>query len=363
MREAEIVKYFTRNVIPDGSQPFVIISSLRSFTVRGKGGVGEMPRICAKNHLAPSTLGRYLRDVSHSVPLTRYAWLSIAAALVTFAMKMTAWWLTGSVGLFSDGLESLVNLAAAVVALLTLRVAAMPADDDHAYGHTKVEYFASGVEGGLIVLAAVGIAWNAGSRLLHPEPLEAIGIGLWLSTGASLINLAVARSLHRVGRQAHSVALRADADHLMTDVWTSAAVIAAVGLVALTGWVVLDPLIGLALAAHIVLTGVRLVRQSMLGLMDTGLDEQDMAAVEAVLNRHRAEGVQFHALRTRQAGTWRFMSVHVLVPGEWTVSRGHELAERIEGELRERLPRLTALTHLEPVEDPASYEDEPVQRK
>lgn len=298
-----------------------------------------------------------------AVPLTRYAWLSIGAALVTFSMKMAAWWFTGSVGLLSDGLESLVNLAAAVIALITLRVAAIPADDDHAYGHTKVEYFSSGMEGGLIVLAAVGIAWTAMMRLMYPQPLEAVGLGLWLSTGASVINLAVARVLYRVGKKAHSVTLQADADHLMTDVWTSAAVILAVGLIALTGWQVMDPIIGLVLAAHIVFVGIRLVRQSLLGLMDTGLDGEDMAIVNAVLDRHRANGVQFHALRTRQAGAWRFMSVHVLVPGEWTVARGHELSEQIESELREMLPRLTALTHLEPVEDPASYEDVPEKRE
>jgi cation diffusion facilitator family transporter len=298
-----------------------------------------------------------------AIPLTRYAWLAIAAALVTFSLKMSAWWLTGSVGLLSDGLESLVNLAAAVIALISLRVAAIPADDDHAYGHTKVEYFSSGMEGGLIVLAAVGIAWTATSRLLHPEPLEAIGLGLWLSTGASLVNLAVARVLYRVGKKAHSITLQADAEHLMTDVWTSAAVIVAVALIALTGWQVMDPIIGLLLAAHIVFVGIRLVRKSLLGLMDTGLDPEDMAAVNEVLDSHRANGVQFHALRTRQAGAWRFMSVHVLVPGEWTVARGHELSEQIENELRERLPRLTALTHLEPVEDPASYEDVPEKRE
>ena len=298
-----------------------------------------------------------------SIPLTRYAWLSIAAALVTFALKMAAWWFTGSVGLLSDGLESLVNLAAAVIALVTLKVAATPADDDHAYGHTKVEYFSSGMEGGLIVLAAVGIAWTATTRLLHPEPLEAVGLGLWLSTGASLINLAVARVLSRVGKKAHSVTLQADADHLMTDVWTSVAVIVAVGLVALTGWHVLDPLIGLALAAHIVFVGIRLVRQALLGLMDTGLGEEDMAVLNEVLDRYRTGGVDFHALRTRQAGAWRFMSVHLLVPGDWTVTRGHELSEQIENELRERLPRLTALTHLEPVEDPVSYEDLPEKRE
>lgn len=300
--------------------------------------------------------------MSSSVPLTRYAWLSIAAAIATFGLKMAAWWFTGSVGLLSDGLESLVNLAAAVIALLTLRVAALPADDDHAYGHSKVEYFASGMEGGLIVLAAVGIAWSAGSRLLHPSPLESIGAGLWLSTVASVINLVVARILFRVGKSAHSLTLKADAEHLMTDVWTSVAVIVAVAGVAWTGWNILDPLIGLVLAGHIVFTGISLVRQSLLGLMDTGLPEEDMAVIRAVLDSHAGAGVKYHALRTRQAGAWRFMSVHVLVPGDWTIARGHELAEQIEGELRERLPRLTALTHLEPIEDPVSYEDVPLDR-
>ncbi|QIF03970.1 cation diffusion facilitator family transporter [Roseimicrobium sp. ORNL1] len=304
-----------------------------------------------------------MSSASSPVPLTHYAWLSIAAAVVTFTLKMTAWWFTGSVGLLSDGLESLVNFAAAVIALVALKVAAIPADDDHAYGHTKVEYFSSGMEGGLIVLAAVGIAWTAISRLVHPEPLEAIGLGLWLSTSASLINLAVAQVLYRVGKKEHSVTLQASGDHLMTDVWTSAAVIVAVGLVAFTGWQMLDPIIGLFLAGHIVFVGVRLVRQSLLGLMDTGLDAEDMAVVNEVLDHHRENGVQFHALRTRQAGAWRFMSVHVLVPGDWTVARGHELSEEIENELRERLPRLTALTHLEPVEDPVSYEDVPEKRE
>jgi cation diffusion facilitator family transporter len=295
-------------------------------------------------------------------PLTTYAWLSIAAAVTTLGLKLLAWWLTGSVGLLSDALESLVNLAAAVFALLALWVAARPPDDDHAFGHTKVEYFSSGIEGALILLASAGIAWNAIDRLMHPHPLHAIGIGLAVSVVASVVNLLTARVLMRAGRAAHSVTLQADAHHLMTDVWTSAAVVVGVALVAWTGWQWLDPVIGILLACHILGMGVRLVRESMLGLMDTGLPPEEMSAIQTVLDRYARDGVQHHALRTRQAGAWRFMSVHVLVPGDWTVSRGHQLAEELEDEIRSSVPRLTVLTHLEPLEDPASWNDVDLDR-
>ncbi|MFZ4766627.1 MAG: cation diffusion facilitator family transporter [Roseimicrobium sp.] len=294
--------------------------------------------------------------------LTRYAWLSILAALVTMGLKLVAWRLTGSVGLLSDALESLVNLAAAVLALLSLWVASRPPDDDHAFGHTKVEYFASGMEGALIMLAAAGIGWSALDRLWHPEPLASVGLGLSISAVASLVNLVVARVLMRAGREAHSVVLQADAHHLMTDVWTSVAVVIGVALVAGTGWLWLDPALGLALAGHIVWIGIRLVRESMLGLMDTGLPAEEMAAIHDVLAQYESQGVQHHALLTRQAGAWRFMSVHVLVPGEWTVTRGHELVEQLEKAIRSRVPRLTVLTHLEPLEDPASWEDVQLDR-
>jgi cation diffusion facilitator family transporter len=295
-------------------------------------------------------------------PLTTYAWLSIAAALTTLGLKLWAWWLTGSVGLLSDALESLVNLAAAIFALLALWVAARPPDDEHAFGHTKVEYFSSGIEGALILLASVGIAWNAIDRLMHPQPLHSLGIGLAVSVVASLVNLLTARVLMRAGRSAHSVTLQADAHHLMTDVWTSAAVVVGLALVAWTGWQWLDPVIGILLACHILGMGVRLMRESMLGLMDTGLPPEEMAAIQSVLDRYAREGVQHHALRTRQAGAWRFMSVHVLVPGDWSVSRGHELAEELEDEIRASVPRLTVLTHLEPLEDPASWNDVDLDR-
>lgn len=301
--------------------------------------------------------------MSSSSRLTNYAWLSIAAALATFFLKMAAWWLTGSVGLLSDGLESLVNLAAAIIALISLTVSKRPPDEDHAHGHTKAEYFASGMEGAMILLAAVGIGWQSGLHLIHPQPLESIGLGLWLAGFASVINLVVARILFRVARQSHSIALEADGQHLMTDVWTSVVVMTAVGLVSWTGWNWLDPLMGLAVAVHIIVMGVRLMRQSMLGLMDTSLPPEEMDAIRGVLSRYAADGLQYHALRTRVAGAWRFMSVHLLVPGGWTVARGHDLAEQIEREIRTMVPRLTVLTHLEPIEDPVSWEDVGLERE
>jgi len=294
--------------------------------------------------------------------ITRYAWLSIAVALVTLGMKLLAWWLTGSIGLLSDAVETVVNLVAGVIALLSLMVSAKPEDEDHAYGHTKVEYFASGMEGGMILIAAVGIAWNSVAHFLHPHPLERINVGVALTVAATVLNFIVARILFRAGKRERSVTLEADAHHLMTDVWTSITVVVAIGLVGWTGWLWLDPLMGVLLAFHILFIGAKLVRQSMLGLMDTGFPEEDMQAVRQVLESHSGEGMQYHALRTRQAGARRFMSVHLLVPGKWTVAEGHELVEQVEADLRARLPRLHVTTHLEPLEDPASWEDVGLER-
>jgi len=294
--------------------------------------------------------------------LARFAWLSIAAAVVTIGLKTTAWALTGSVGLLSDAAESVVNLVAAVTTLGMLTIAARPPDADHAYGHDKAEYFASGVEGGLIIVAAVAIAWSAVNRLLHPAPIEKLGLGLLISTGASLVNLAVARVLYRAGRKYRSIALEADAHHLMTDVWTSAGVLAGIGIVALTGWDRLDPIVAVAVAVNITWAGGKLVHRSALGLLDTALPADEQGAVQRVLDSHRGPEVQFHALRTRQAASRRFVSVHVLVPGAWSVSRGHGLLEQIEDEIRQALPSSTVLTHLEAIEDPASYADEMLDR-
>lgn len=289
--------------------------------------------------------------------LGRYAWLSIAAALATILLKGAAWWLTGSVGLLSDAMESLVNLAAAVVTLVMLALAARPPDEEHAFGYSKAEYFASGFEGMLIFVAAVAIAAAAIDRLITPRPITSVGVGVAISAVAAAVNLAVAVVLRRAGRQFQSIALDADARHLMTDVWTTAGVIVAVFLVAATGWQRLDPIVALAVAAHILWSGTTLVRRSFLGLLDRALPADERSAIEALLEGYRKDGVRFHALRTRQAAGRSFVSVHVLVPGAWTVQRGHDVLERIEADIRARLPTASVLTHLEPSEDPASFDD------
>jgi cation diffusion facilitator family transporter len=294
--------------------------------------------------------------------LTRFAWLSIAAALTTMALKALAWWITGSVGLLSDAMESLVNLAGALMALAMLTVAARPPDEDHPHGHGKAEYFSAGVEGALIVIAAVAIAVAAVDRLLHPRPLEQVGLGLLVSVAASLVNLGVALVLLRAARAHRSATLQANAHHLLTDVWTSAGVLVGVGAVTLTGWLVLDPLIALAVAVNIVVTGARILRDSVAGLMDAALPASELSLLRELLDRYAAEGIEYHALRTRQSGARRFVSVHVLVPPEWTVQQGHDLLERIEADIRRALPPVTVDTHLEPLGDPAALADQELQR-
>jgi cation diffusion facilitator family transporter len=294
--------------------------------------------------------------------LARFAWLSIAAAVVTILLKGVAWWLTGSVGLLSDALESFVNLGAALLALWLLTVAARPADAEHHFGHGKAEYFASGAEGGMILVAAASIATAALPRLLVPQPLAHVGVGLVVSAVASLVNLAVSRILVRAGKRHHSITLEADGQHLMTDVWTSVGVIAAVAAVAMTGWLRLDPLIALAVAAYIAWVGIGLIRRSVHGLMDYSLSAEENARVTGVLERFCIEGVAYHALRTRQAGHRRFVNFHLLVPGAWTVERGHELLEQIEAAIREAIPHANVLGHLEPVEHPSSYADMELDR-
>jgi cation diffusion facilitator family transporter len=294
--------------------------------------------------------------------LTRYAWLSIAAAIATIILKGTASWMTGSVGLLSDAIESFVNLAAAMMALWILTLAASPADDRHAFGHSKAEYFSSAFEGLLIVFAALSIIWAAVDRLSHPQPLESVGIGLAVSVAASVVNLLVARILLKVGREQHSIVLEADAHHLITDVWTSGGVLVGVGLVWVTGWLWLDPVIAIFVALNIVWTGWQLMHRSAEGLMDISLPPEKIAAIEAVLNSYREQGLDFHALRTRQAGSRAFVSVHVLVPGQWAVKEAHDWAERIERDIRKAVPRVNVITHLEPLEDPVSMLDQDLDR-
>ena len=295
--------------------------------------------------------------------LERFAWLSIGAALATIGLKTLAWWLTGSVGLLSDALESIVNLAAALLALTMLRVAASPPDENHPYGFSKAEYFAAGIEGALIVLAAAGILASAIPRLLEPEPLESPGLGLGLSVAASGINLAVGLLLIRIGRRHQSIALEADGHHLMTDVWTSAGVVVGVGLVFVTGWLRLDPLVALGVAAHIVWTGLRLMRRSWRGLLDAAISIEDTGEVTKLFAEYsKRYGVSFHALRTRQAGKRRFISFHFLVPDAWSVAQAHRLSEEIEERIRSLVPNASIFTHIEPIGDPASYEDQDLDR-
>ena len=301
-------------------------------------------------------------DTANRAFLKRFAWLSIAAAIVTIGLKAIAYWLTGSVGLLSDVLESFVNLAGAMMALAMLTVAARPADEDHAYGHSKAEYFSSGVEGTLILIAAVSIGVAAYRRLLAPRALEQIGLGLEVSVAASLVNLIVALILRRAGRRHNSITLEANAQHLLTDVWTSAGVLVGVGAVAFTGWDRLDPIVAFIVAGNIVWMGVRIMRKSVLGLMDTALPVEEQNAIHKVLEPYIQDGVQCHALLTRQSGSRRFVSFHVLVPGIWTVQRGHELLESIEADIRRAIPSVTVLTHLESLSDPTSWQDTTLDR-
>jgi len=291
-----------------------------------------------------------------------YAGLSIAAAVVTIALKLAAWRLTGSVGLLSDAAESVVNLAAALIALWALTVAAKPPDESHAFGYTKAEFFASGAEGLLILVAAVAIVFEAVRRWQNPQPIEAPWLGIAVSAAASVINGVVAVTLLRAGKRLRSITLRADGHHLLTDVWTSAGVIVGIAAVAATGWLRLDPLIAIAVAVNIVWTGWKLVRETGLGLLDTSLPDEERRELTQALAPFQERGILFHAVRTRGAGTRRFVSMHVLVPGNWTVQKGHDLCEEIEAKVREALPQATVFTHLEPREDPVSWEDRRLDR-
>lgn len=295
--------------------------------------------------------------------LQRYAWISVAAAVTTILLKGTAWWLTGSVGLLSDAIESFVNLAGALMAVWMLALAEQPADENHPHGHSKAEYFSSAFEGFLIIVAAVSIGYTAVDRLLHPQPIEAAGIGLLVSVLASIVNFTVARILLRAGREHQSITLEADAHHLMTDVWTSVGVICGVGLVVLSGWAWMDPVIALLVAANIVWTGWQLMRRSASGLMDVALPADRLQAIEDALARYDVEGIAYHALRTRQAGRRTFISLHVLVPGVWTVKQGHDWVERIEGDIRNLIPNAHITSHLEPAGDPCSMDDQELDRR
>jgi cation diffusion facilitator family transporter len=294
----------------------------------------------------------------------RYAVLSIAAAVITIGLKLGAYLLTGSVGLFSDAAESVVNLVAAVAALWALLYAARPPDEEHAFGHNKAEYFSSGLESALILIAAAWIGVTAWDRLMDPQPLQNVGFGLAVTLVAAAINGGVALVILRAGRRLRSITLRADAQHLLTDVWTSIGVVLGVLTAQLTGWLVLDPLIALLVAANILWTGARLLRDTAQGLLDHALPPEDRKAISKALSRYEKEGIRFHALRTRASGPRRFISMHVLVPGDWTVQKGHDLSEQIEKDLAEALQgNSTFFIHIEPSEDPASFADQTLDRR
>ncbi|WP_260465064.1 cation diffusion facilitator family transporter [Arachnia propionica] len=289
--------------------------------------------------------------------LSRYGWIAVGAALATILLKAGAWLVTGSVGLLADAAESVVNLVAAIVALIALKIAAKPADHNHHFGHTKAEYFSAGAEGLMIFIAAASIIVFAVQRLLSPQPLEQVGVGLAISVVASVINGAVALLLLRAGERHNSITLRADGKHLMTDVHTSAGVLVGIGLVWLTKWDWLDPVVAIAVGINILFTGYNLVKESTAGLMDIALPEADNERLRAILRSHTREGIDFHHLRTRESGARQFMEFHLLVPGEWSVKRGHDFLEDLVDEIVLEFPRMSVTGHLEPVEDPRSYED------
>ena len=303
-------------------------------------------------------------DISDAPPrhrppddLSRFAWLSIAAAAVTILLKTLAWRITGSVGLLSDAAESLVNLVAAIIALVALKVSIRPPDKNHPFGHSKAEYFSAGAEGMMIFIAAAVIMYTAVQRFIHPRPIEDVGIGLLVSVLASVVNGLVAWVLLKNGRQRRSMTLIADGKHMLTDVWTSVGVLVGVGLVWLTGWQRLDPIVAFAVGVNILVTGAKLVGQSGTALLDVSLPKEDNEAIRDFLDAHSNDHVKFHAVRTREAGYRRFLEFHMLVPGSWTVKQGHDAMEDLIDEILDEWPEMRVSGHLEPIEDPRSYED------
>ena len=290
--------------------------------------------------------------------LRKYAWLAIATAVVTVLLKGSAWVVTGSVGLLSDAAESLVNLVAAIVALVSLTIAARPADDDHHFGHGKAEYFSAALEGIMVFVAAASIIYLGIERLLAPRPLEAVGIGLAISAAAAVLNGIVGRILIDVGTRHRSITLRADGKHLMTDVYTTIGVVLGLGLAWLTGWLWLDPVIAILVGLNILVTGYRLISESTAGLMDGSLSTEDNARILAILEARTEKGrIEFHAVRTRESGARQFMEMHMLVPGDWSVQRGHDAMEDLVDEIVAAFPAMRVTGHLEPIADPRSYED------
>jgi cation diffusion facilitator family transporter len=319
---------------------------------------GDLPQIVVS--LANQICSLFMQPKS----LKKFIYLAIAAAVATISLKLFAYFLTGSVGLFSDALESGVNLIAAVVALFMITLAEKPADEEHAYGHYKAEYFSSAIEGGLIVIAAFSIIWSAVPRIIHPQPLENVGIGLLVSFGASAINLAVGLILIKQGKKNHSITLEADGKHLMTDVYTSIGVLIGIVVVKLSGWLVLDGIVAIGVALNIIWTGYQLMRRSALGLLDSSIPEAERLKIANALDTYKDQNLEYHSLMTRQAGQRKFVSLHVLLPGKMSIQEGHDLVEKIERNIRELFDApVTVFTHLEPVEDPVSMQDIGIDRR
>jgi len=300
-----------------------------------------------------------------ALSLKKFVYLSIVAALLTITLKLAAYFLTNSVGLLSDALESCVNLVAAVVALIMLNLAEKPPDEHHEFGHNKAEYFSSAIEGGLIVLAAFSIIWSAVPRIMHPEPLENVGIGLMVAVGASLINLIVSNILVKNGKKNNSITLEADGKHLMTDVLTSGGVLLGIALVKLTGWLILDGIVAIGVAINIIWTGYQLIRRSASGLLDTAFPKDETDKINMVLDKYKQQNIAFHSLMTRQSGQRKFISVQLQMPGKWNILQGHILAEKIEKDIRMLFPgtQTTVFTHFEPAGDPDSMLDLNIDRE
>jgi len=287
----------------------------------------------------------------------KYVWISIAASIATIMLKGGAYYITGSVGLLSDALESFINLAAAVTALIMITIAMSPPDKDHPFGHSKAEYFSSVIEGSLILVAAVAIGVTSIEKIINPGELSDLGSGLAISALASVINLFTALILLRAGKRYNSITLEADAHHLMTDVWTTAGVIAGLVMVKITGFVILDPVIAILVAVNIVFTGVRIIKRSVSGLMDEALPEKELNLVKSVLDGYEEQCITYHSLYTRKAASKNFIFLHLLMPGNWHISRGHEITKEIEVEIAKVLPDSDVFIHIEPLNDPDSFDD------
>lgn len=299
-----------------------------------------------------------------SPSLKRFLYLSIAAALTTIGLKFAAYFETGSMGFFSDALESLVNLFAAIIALVLLHLSEKPADEEHEFGHGKAQYFSSALEGALILIAAFSIIYTSIPKILNPHPLENIGIGTFYSVVAALINLIVGIILTKKGKETKSLLLEADGRHLLSDVVTSVGVIVGIILVRVTGYYFLDPIIAIAVALHIVYVGFKLIKRSTSVLMDAAMPKEELEKITEYLDSLKERNIEYHSLLTREAGYRKFITLHLLVPGKWTVQKGHDCAEAIEQHIEKMFNNInvTVTTHIEPIEDPISFNDIGIDR-